>query len=125
MLDGNATTRARAVGLFLLSRKLTASGFLGRHLDGDSIESEAEKTQVLQQDTARRQRIGSRVRQTLIMDGARLGRTEKHDAQLRIDQDEIFHRVTFFLAAIMAFLFIRIFGALDASFSSVMAKRGG
>ena len=32
--------------------------------------------------------------------------------------------MTFFLAAIVAFLFILIFGALDAPFRPIMAKRG-
>src|SRR5947209_20037819 len=56
---------------------------------------------------------------------ARMRRAEKPDAEFSIHQQHILHGVTFFLAAIMAFLLIRIFGALDASFSSIMAKRGG
>src|SRR5207253_1755467 len=54
-----------------------------------------------------------------------MGRTEKLDRELSIHQHHIFHRVAFFLAAIMAFLLICIFGALDASFGAIMAKRGG
>src|SRR5262245_56358785 len=38
---------------------------------------------------------------------------------------DIFQGVAFFLAAITAFLFILVLGAWDASFSAIMAKRGG
>lgn len=45
--------------------------------------------------------------------------------QLRIHQDDILHRMTFFLAALMAFLLSRVCGTLDASLGAIMAKRGG
>ena len=50
--------------------------------------------------------------------------TEKGDAELPIDQDHVLHRMALFLAALLAFLLIRIFGAWDTSFGSIMAKRG-
>src|SRR5205085_12603098 len=49
---------------------------------------------------------------------------KKLDRQLLIHQQHILHGVTFFLAAIMAFLLSRIFGTLDASIGAIMAKRG-
>src|SRR5438874_10024918 len=55
----------------------------------------------------------------------RMRLTEKLNRELSIDQHDILHGVTFFLAAVVAFLLIRIFGALDTSFGSIMAKRGG
>jgi hypothetical protein len=36
----------------------------------------------------------------------------------------IFHCMTFFLAAIVAFLFILVFWTLNASFCPIIAKRG-
>src|SRR5204862_5118676 len=59
------------------------------------------------------------------MDRTRMGRAQKLDRQLLIHQQHILHRVTFFLAAIMAFLLSCIFGTLDASLGTIMAKRGG
>ena len=41
-----------------------------------------------------------------------------------IDQQDIFYRVVFFLAAITRRLFSRVLGADDASFRPVMGKRG-
>jgi hypothetical protein len=58
------------------------------------------------------------------MDSTWLSRTEKDNTQLFIDQHDIFYGVTFLLAAIMTFLFIFIFGTLDASLGAIMAKRG-
>src|SRR5690348_2877026 len=58
------------------------------------------------------------------MDRSRMRRAEKLDRQLLLHQQHILHRVTFFLAARMAFLLIRIFGTLNASLGAIMAKRG-
>src|SRR5436305_10790559 len=58
------------------------------------------------------------------MNPALMRLTEKLDAELPIDQDYVLHGMAFFLAAIIAFLLIRIFGALDTSLGSIMAKRG-
>src|SRR5262249_20780682 len=41
-----------------------------------------------------------------------------------MDQQDIFHRVDFFLAAITRFLFSRVLGADDPPFRAVMGKRG-
>jgi hypothetical protein len=50
--------------------------------------------------------------------------TEKEDRQRRVDQQHIFHRVAFLLAAITARLLSRILGAPDAPFGAIMPKRG-
>src|SRR5215510_4632962 len=50
--------------------------------------------------------------------------TEKKDEQQRIDEQDIFYGVVFFLAALTRRLFSRVLGADDAPFRPVMGKRG-
>jgi hypothetical protein len=59
------------------------------------------------------------------MHRARMCLAEKRNRKVSIHQHDLLHRVTCFLAAVMAFLVIWIFGALDASVGAIMAKRGG
>ena len=58
------------------------------------------------------------------MDTAAIGVAQKEDEEQGIDEQDIFDRVVFFLAAITRFLFSRVLGADDASFRPVMGKRG-
>src|SRR2546426_2100294 len=58
------------------------------------------------------------------MDAAAVSRTEKEDREEDIDQQDIFHRVVFFLAAITFRLCRRVLGADDAPLGAVMGKRG-
>src|SRR5438874_1213132 len=58
------------------------------------------------------------------MDAASTSLTEKEDREQRIDQEDVFYRVVFFLAAITRDLFNRVLGADDAPFRAVMGKRG-
>ncbi len=58
------------------------------------------------------------------MDTAAVGVTEEEDQKQRIDQQNIFYRVVFFLATITLRLFSRVLGADDPPFRPVMGKRG-
>src|SRR2546422_7771004 len=58
------------------------------------------------------------------MDAAAVRRTEKEDREEDIDQQDIFHRVVFFLAAITLGLCRRVLGADDPPLGAVMGKRG-
>ena len=58
------------------------------------------------------------------MDAASTSLTEKEDREQRIDQEDVFYRVVFFLAAITRGLFNRVLGADDPPFRAVMGKRG-
>src|SRR5712691_8114700 len=58
------------------------------------------------------------------MDTAAVGVTEEEDRQQGIDQQDIFYRVVFYLAAITLGLFSRVLGADDPPFRPVMGKRG-
>ena len=56
------------------------------------------------------------------MDTAAVGLTQEEDGEWGIDQQDIFHRVILFLAAITVRLFSSILGADDAPFRPVMGK---
>src|SRR5262252_2033945 len=58
------------------------------------------------------------------MHTAAVGVTEEEDDEQGIDEQDIFHGVVFFLAAITRGLFSRVLGADDASLRPVMGKRG-
>src|SRR5690349_7542363 len=58
------------------------------------------------------------------MGAAAIGVTEKKDEKQGIDEQDIFHRVVFFLAALTFRLCNRVLGADNAPFRPVMGKRG-
>jgi hypothetical protein len=58
------------------------------------------------------------------MSAAAIGVAQEEDDEQGIDQQDIFDRMVFFLAAITLFLFSRVLGADDAPFGPVMGKRG-
>jgi hypothetical protein len=58
------------------------------------------------------------------MDATAIGVAQKEDQEERIDEQDIFDRMVFFLAAITVRLFSRVLGADDAPFRPVMGKRG-
>ena len=56
------------------------------------------------------------------MDTAARGVAEKEDEEQGVDEEHIFYRMVFFLAAITRGLFSRVLGADNASFRPVMGK---
>src|SRR5215471_12093811 len=58
------------------------------------------------------------------MHAATIGVTEKEDREEGVDQQDIFHRVILFLAAITCGLLRRVLGADDAPLGPVMGTRG-
>src|SRR5215510_11975667 len=58
------------------------------------------------------------------MDMAAIGVTQKEDEEQRIDEEHVFYRMVFFLAALTRGLFSRVLGADDPLFRPVMGKRG-
>src|SRR5919108_89666 len=67
---------------------------------------------------------GRIVPQRAAADAAAVGVTQKENDEGGIDQQDIFYRVVFFLAAITRGLFKRVLGADDPPFRAVMGKRG-
>jgi hypothetical protein len=58
------------------------------------------------------------------MSAAAIGVAQEEDDEQGIDQQDIFYRVVFFLAAITRGLFNRVLGADDPPFRAIMGKRG-
>src|SRR5262249_42177964 len=114
----------RLVGQALLQGELPTTGLLRRHEDLHRRECEGQEAQILQQSTPRRKRVGGGLRDAQIMGTAAVGVAQKEDQEEGIDEQDIFHRVVFFLAAITIGLFSRVLGADDAPFRPVMGKRG-
>jgi hypothetical protein len=57
------------------------------------------------------------------MDAAAVGRTQKEDRERGIDQQDIFHRVVLFLAAITLRLLSRVLEADDTPFGARRVKK--
>src|SRR5215470_4201871 len=112
------------VGQVLLQGQLPTAGFLRRHEDLHLGECEGQEAQILQQPTPGRERGGGGLRDAQIMGTAAVGLAQKEDEKQGIDQQDIFHRVVFFLPAITIRLCRGVLGADDAPFGAVMGKRG-
>lgn len=109
---------------FLFSCQFSAFWFLLRHKNADIIKCEALKTGILQKAALRRKFIRCRVCKFFVMPFTFNCLTEKYNRTAFVYKEKIFYSMTFFLTAIEEFLFVRLFRTLDASFGSIMAKRG-
>src|SRR6266571_2231375 len=79
-----------------------------------------KEAQILQQPTPSREWVGGGLRDAQIMGTAAVGVAQKEDQEERIDEQDIFDGVVFFLAAITLGLFSSVLGADDAPFRPVM-----
>lgn len=105
--------------------QLPTSGFLDGHLNGNTITSQTDTPHVLKKNTAFGEMRMSCVSQTLLMNRSCLCWTEKEKTLLCVDEDQMFHGVARFLAALVPFLLISVFGTLNPSFGPIMTQRGG
>src|SRR6266487_1172496 len=124
MLDPQPPLVEHLVSQVLLQGELRTAGLLRRHEDLHLRERERQKAQILQQPTPSRERVGGGLRDAQIMGTTAVRVAQKEDDEEGIDEQDIFHRVVFFLAAITLLLFNRVLGADDAPFRPVMGKRG-
>jgi hypothetical protein len=100
MLDPQSTLVERLVRPVLLPRAFLAAWLLRRHEDLHLREREGQEAQILQSLAPGREWVGCGLRDAQVMHTAAMGRTQKQDGEEGIDQQDIFHRVVFFLAAI-------------------------
>src|SRR5262245_20778647 len=124
MVDVQPSLVERLVGELLLQGQLCTAGLLGRHEDLHVWEGEGQEAQILQQPTPGWERVGGGLRDAQIMGAAAVRVAQKEDREEGIDQQDMFHRVISFLAAITRFLFSRVLGADDPSLRPVMGTRG-
>ena len=111
MLDPQPTLVQRLVGPLLFPGEFLAAGFLRRHEDLDLGQCERQEAQILQQPASSGQGIRRRISNGLVMDATSIGVAEEKNDEQRIDQQDIFDRVVFFLAALTVRLFNRVLGA--------------
>ena len=124
VLNTHAAAGDAPIRGFLGARQGSSSRFAGRHDGFHLVKGERQEAQILEQPAACGQGIRRGIGNPLIMSAPRIGRTQKEDGERRVDQQHIFHRVAFLLAAITARLLSRILGTFDAPFGAIVAKRG-
>ena len=124
MLNAHAPTSDAPIRRLLRPRELPFLWLPGWH-DGFHLRArERQEAQILEQPAARGQRVGRRIGNALIVGTAGVRLTQKENRERHVDEQHVFHRMVFFLAAITARLLSRILGALDASFGPIVPKRG-
>jgi hypothetical protein len=124
VLDAHAAPRDAPIRRFLPARQRPAPRLLYRHDDLHLIERERQEAQILEQAAAWGQGIWRGIRHSLVVRAAGIRLTQKEDRERRVDQQDVFDRVAFFLAAITARLLSRILGALNPPFGAIVSKRG-
>jgi hypothetical protein len=124
VLDTHAAAGDPPIRGFLRAREGPAPRLPSGHDDFDLVERKRQEAKILKQSAARRQGIRRGLRNPLIMAAASISVTQQEDHERCIDQQHVFHRVAFFLAAITARLFNRVLGALDAPLGAIVPKRG-
>ena len=123
MFNPNASSRQLSIFLFLMRRQLPVSWSFVRYRHGHVRKGVPQITQILQQLTACRQRIGCQIGNRLFVIGAFKGVTQEQNARLTIGEQYVFYGVVVRLTAPVVFLFTRVFGARDGSFGAVVKKR--
>jgi hypothetical protein len=124
MFDAHASPSERPIPCFLRPRHLPPAGLLRRLEDGHAVQGARVTPQILPQLTPDRQGIRRAISHTLVRHTTGMRLTQEQNAQDGIDQEEVFERVPFFLAAITRFLCSCVLGARDGSLGTVLTQRG-
>jgi hypothetical protein len=111
-------------GQFLLQGACLATGLLHGHADRHLGKRAHQQAQLLPQPTPHRQGIRRRLSPPLVLEAASTRVTEHEDREGRMDQQDMFDRLVFFLAALTRGLGRRVVGADDPPLSAVMGTRG-
>ena len=91
----------------------------------DPRPQESLEALILLQTTASWQGIPGELRKALLRRFAFIGGAQEGHVTGLLDHQEVFERVMLLLAAVICFLFFRIFRTLDWPFRTIMPKRGG
>jgi hypothetical protein len=124
VLNAHAAAREAPIRRFLRACEVPASRFAGWHDDLHPVECERQAPEILEQAAARGQGIRGGIGNPLIMGASGIRVTQKENGERGVDQQDVVHRVVFFLAAITARRLSRILRALDAPFGAIVSKRG-
>lgn len=109
---------------FLFCGEILATWLPCWHMYLDIGQRQGQKAQVLQERTCGWERIGCGISQALVVTFAWCRWTQEQNHQHGIDQEQVFHGMPLFLAALAVFLCIRIRGAWDGSSVTSWQKRG-
>jgi hypothetical protein len=97
---------------------------MGWRLSTPSHVREGLPARLLPQLTPRRQRIGCRSGEALVMDTTRRRLAQEEDAQGWMAQEQVLPHGPLVLAAITRFLCRRVVGAREGALGAVMTTRG-
>ena len=123
-LNAPAAARDAPIRRFLRPREMPSSRLPGRHADFSLFKRARQEAQILEQAAACGQGIRRGIRHPFIVRAAGIGLTHKEDRECGVDEQHVFHRGAFFLAALTARLLSRILGALEAPFGPIGPTRG-
>jgi hypothetical protein len=124
VLDADAATREASIGGFFAACAGSAAWLAGWPDDLDVVECARQEAPLLEPPTARRQGIGSAIRNALVMGTPRLGLTAEEDRPHGVAQQHIVDRGAPGLAAIIAPLLRRSVGTPDAPCGALRPNRG-
>jgi hypothetical protein len=124
MFDAHATARDAPIRGLLRPREGAAPGLPGRHDDLHLVERERQEAQILERAAPRGQRVGRRLGHALLVGTAGVRLTQQENRERHVDEQHVFPRMVFFLAAITARLLSRNLGARDASVGPIVPERG-
>ena len=123
MLDSHADACNPPVLGFLVRRQGATARLFLRLRDRDPGDCKALKPQVLIQDRVRGKAIVFLVGHCFIMPHAFVGGTEKANAAISGNQQQIFERMLFLFPTVVEALFVRVCRSVDWSFGAIMKKR--
>ena len=105
---------------FLFGAQFLAAWFLLRLIRTDLLRFKPLKARIFKEDTARGKRVVFFITNAFVVDASSPCPTEVADQTLfNIDDQVVFHRVGFFLTAILLLLLGRILGTMDTAFRAI------
>lgn len=123
MLDDDTPLCDLVIVVALVCREFTTLRLPDRTGMLDIGEFVPKKPQIIEQLACVREWIRRRIGNRLIMSASFIGVAHKQH-QEGVNQQHVLHGVSLFLAAITAPLFIRVFGANNGAFGTVVDKKG-
>lgn len=125
MLNPYADAGQPPVLRFLIGRQGATAWLFRRLRDRNPGDGKALKAQVLIQDRVRGEAIVFLVGHRFIVPRSFIGRAEKVNAAVVGNQQQIFERMLFFLAAVVDPLLVGVGWPIDWTFRAIMQKKMG
>lgn len=123
VLNPHTDTGNGSVGCPLLWCQFSTARLFRGLVDRDARHGKALKAEILIQARTRWEVIGFLIRHCLIMPTAFIAGAQKHNLARVRNQQQIFDRMLFLLAAVVEPLFIGVGWSVDGAFRSIMEKK--